>query len=230
MGRDVQGRRPGLRIRHRGVHELADVCVSIRSGDVVPVAFDWSDAGRNEEAGAARGNYPPELPIPEGTPRGRVGHDQEWPRRRRREVSQVCAPDARRRDGAHDRDMRLHRCTGQPQDWQERSHAPTNTPTRQGPVVRGAARQCGPPSHRNTAKQTALLGGNRVLCGQMEIARERQTLESRETYAVPSETIDFACTIFKQHPVEIWIEGPEEIRIERDVIFRACRDRGSPRP
>jgi len=38
-------------------------------------------------------------------------------------------------------DMRLHRSAGEPQDWQERSHAPANTETRQGPVAGGAARQ-----------------------------------------------------------------------------------------
>jgi hypothetical protein len=30
--------------------------------------------------------------------------------------------------------------------------------------------------------------------------------------------------------VEIWIEGPEELRIEREAISRACSDRRSPGP
>lgn len=63
-----------------------------------------------------------------------------------------------------------------------------------------------------------------------KLSGDKETLQSRKTYAVPSDAIDFACTIFKQHPVEIWIEGPEGIRIERDVIFQECRGRGSPRP
>ena len=37
---------------------------------------------------------------------------------------------------------------------------------------------------------------------------ETQTRQSPQTYAGPSQAIDFACTIFKQLPVEIWIEGP----------------------
>ena len=59
---------------------------------------------------------------------------------------------------------------------------------------------------------------------------ESQTRQSPQTYAGPSHAIDFACTIFKQLPVEIWIEGPDGLRIERDVIFRECRSRGPPRP
>ena len=58
----------------------------------------------------------------------------------------------------------------------------------------------------------------------------KQTLRSAEAYAVPADAISFACAIFKQHPIEIWIEGPEGLRIERDAIFRACQDRGASRP
>jgi len=57
---------------------------------------------------------------------------------------------------------------------------------------------------------------------------KEQTFQSRVAYAVPSDAIDFARTIFSQHPVKIWIEGPEGVRIERDAISRASRDRGSP--
>lgn len=59
---------------------------------------------------------------------------------------------------------------------------------------------------------------------------ETQTRQSPQTYAGPSQAIDFACTIFKQLPVEIWIEGPGGVRIERDAIFRECRSRGPSRP
>ena len=56
-----------------------------------------------------------------------------------------------------------------------------------------------------------------------------RTLESRETYAVPADAIDFASTILAQHPLEIWIEGPEGLRIEREAISRASQNRGPPR-
>lgn len=57
------------------------------------------------------------------------------------------------------------------------------------------------------------------------LSGKSQTFESSATYAVPSNAIDFACTVFKQHPVDIWVEGPGGIRIERSVIFRQCQDR-----
>lgn len=57
------------------------------------------------------------------------------------------------------------------------------------------------------------------------LSGKSQTFESPATYAVPSNAIDFACTVFKQHPVDIWVEGPGGIRIERKVIFRQCQDR-----
>jgi hypothetical protein len=55
-----------------------------------------------------------------------------------------------------------------------------------------------------------------------------RTYHSRETYAVPADAIDFASAILPQNPLEIWIEGPEGVRIERDAISRASRDRASP--
>ena len=58
---------------------------------------------------------------------------------------------------------------------------------------------------------------------------ERRTFQSPETYPVPSDAIDFASTIFVHGPIEIWIEGPDGVRIERDAISRASRDRRSPR-
>ena len=61
-------------------------------------------------------------------------------------------------------------------------------------------------------------------------AGQRNPREWPTTFPTPSEAIDFARTIFTQHPREIWIEGPEGLRIERDAISRASRDRGSGRP
>jgi hypothetical protein len=57
------------------------------------------------------------------------------------------------------------------------------------------------------------------------LSGKSQTFESPASYPVPSNAIDYACTIFKQHPVDIWVEGPGGIRIERKVIFRQCQDR-----
>ena len=59
---------------------------------------------------------------------------------------------------------------------------------------------------------------------------KRETLQSLETYAVPADAVDFASTILAQHPLEIWIEGPAGLRIEREAISRACSDRRSPEP
>lgn len=62
------------------------------------------------------------------------------------------------------------------------------------------------------------------------LSGERRILQSPAAFAVPAAAIDFACTVFKQHPAEIWIEGPGGIRIERDVIFRQCQERGPLQP
>ena len=35
------------------------------------------------------------------------------------------------------------------------------------------------------------------------LSGKKKTLQSRATYANPSAAIDFACTVFKEHPVEI---------------------------
>ena len=45
-------------------------------------------------------------------------------------------------------------------------------------------------------------------------------------YSTPSKAIDFACTILKQRPENIWIEGPNGLRIERDKIKANCEVRG----
>jgi hypothetical protein len=36
---------------------------------------------------------------------------------------------------------------------------------------------------------------------------ESRTLQSPAAFALPGAAIDFACTVFKQHPVEIWSKG-----------------------
>jgi hypothetical protein len=59
---------------------------------------------------------------------------------------------------------------------------------------------------------------------------KRETLQSRETYAVPADAVNFASTILPQQPVEIWIEGPDGLRIEREAISRASGDRRSSSP
>ena len=56
-----------------------------------------------------------------------------------------------------------------------------------------------------------------------------EVLQSSGFYALPSGAVDFACTVFSQHPFEIGIEGPSGMRIERDTIFRLCQERGPPR-
>jgi len=45
-------------------------------------------------------------------------------------------------------------------------------------------------------------------------------------YLVPVLAIDFACSVLKREPHEIWIEGPGTIRIERATISRSCQDQG----
>ena len=63
-----------------------------------------------------------------------------------------------------------------------------------------------------------------------KLGYKRETFQSRETYAVPGDAIDFACTVLAQHPIEIWIEGPEGLRIEREAISRACTASRAPGP
>jgi hypothetical protein len=50
------------------------------------------------------------------------------------------------------------------------------------------------------------------------VAGQRKIHESPAGYAIPSTAIDFACTVLKQRPERIWIEGPNGIRIEQDAI------------
>jgi hypothetical protein len=61
-------------------------------------------------------------------------------------------------------------------------------------------------------------------------AGQKNLREWPTTFPTPSEAIDFARAIFSRKPREIWIEGPEGLRIERDAIVRASRDRGSGPP
>jgi hypothetical protein len=53
-----------------------------------------------------------------------------------------------------------------------------------------------------------------------------QIFQSAAAYLVPVLAIDFACTVLKREPREIWIEGPGTVRIERATIFRSCQDQG----
>jgi len=55
-----------------------------------------------------------------------------------------------------------------------------------------------------------------------------QVFRSAAAYLVPATAIDFACTVLKREPREIWIEGPGTVRIERATIFRSCQDQGPP--
>jgi len=58
----------------------------------------------------------------------------------------------------------------------------------------------------------------------------KKILQSNDIYAVPADAIEFASAILAQDPLEIWIEGPDGLRIERQTISRACVSRRSPGP
>jgi hypothetical protein len=62
-----------------------------------------------------------------------------------------------------------------------------------------------------------------------KLTRGGQVLESPTVFLVPAAAIDFACAQFDRALYDIWIEGPNGIRIERDAISRSCRDQGPPR-
>jgi len=57
-------------------------------------------------------------------------------------------------------------------------------------------------------------------------AGQRKITQAPKTYPTPSDAIDFACTILKQKPEQIWIEGPSGVRIEQQVIELNCEARG----
>jgi hypothetical protein len=59
-----------------------------------------------------------------------------------------------------------------------------------------------------------------------KLTRGGSVLESPTAYLVPATAIDFACGQFARGAHDIWIEGPNGIRIERDAIARSCRDQG----
>jgi len=42
--------------------------------------------------------------------------------------------------------------------------------------------------------------------------------------------MDVTCTVFKQDPIDIWVEGRGGIRIERNIIFRRWQNRGPSPP
>jgi hypothetical protein len=50
--------------------------------------------------------------------------------------------------------------------------------------------------------------------------------QNPKAYATPGAAVDFACTILKQRPEKIWIEGPNGHRIEREAIELNCEARG----
>jgi hypothetical protein len=56
---------------------------------------------------------------------------------------------------------------------------------------------------------------------------ESKNRESPEAYRDAAQAIDFACTVLKQKPASIWIEGPGGVRIERSVIVLNCEARRS---
>jgi hypothetical protein len=56
---------------------------------------------------------------------------------------------------------------------------------------------------------------------------ESKNRESPEACRDASQAIDFACTVLKQKPASIWIEGPAGVRIERSVIVLNCEARRS---
>jgi len=57
-------------------------------------------------------------------------------------------------------------------------------------------------------------------------AGQTKTYVAPTAYSTPSKAIDFACTILKQRPAKIWIEGPSGLRIEQDTIKANCEVRG----
>ena len=56
---------------------------------------------------------------------------------------------------------------------------------------------------------------------------QTKTLESPAAYQDAPQAIDFACTVLKQKPASIWIEGSGGVRIERVVIKLNCDARRS---
>ena len=54
---------------------------------------------------------------------------------------------------------------------------------------------------------------------------QTKNIESPAAYHDAWQAIDFACTVLKQKPASIWIEGPGGVRIERGVIVLNCQAR-----
>jgi hypothetical protein len=57
-------------------------------------------------------------------------------------------------------------------------------------------------------------------------AGRRKITEAPKAYPTPSEAIDFACSVLKERPENIWIEGPSGHRIEQEAIELNCEARG----
>ena len=45
-------------------------------------------------------------------------------------------------------------------------------------------------------------------------------------FRTPSEAIESAWKVLREKPEDIWIEGPSNVRMDRDVIIRNCKVRG----
>jgi hypothetical protein len=86
-------------------------------------------------------------------------------------------------------------------------------------------------SHGSTLAHRGANAAGRIMSYVVmwRMSGKSKTHESTVAYHTPSAAIDFACTLFKLHPAEIWIEGPGGIRIERNAIFRQCQERGPSR-
>ena len=87
----------------------------------------------------------------------------------------------------------------------------------------------GSPDHRSRASGGEQPLGGRPLSYVVKwiLVGESKNRESPDAYRDASQAIDFACTMLKQNPASIWIEGPGGVRIERGVIELNCEARRS---
>jgi hypothetical protein len=54
-------------------------------------------------------------------------------------------------------------------------------------------------------------------------------VESPTAYPGPAAAVDFACAQFGAPVYDIWIEGPNGVRIERNAILKSRQDQGPRR-
>jgi hypothetical protein len=78
----------------------------------------------------------------------------------------------------------------------------------------------------NALAELPAMGNRMPYVVKWVLASERHLREWPTTFATPSEAVDFACTVLRQKPRDIWIEGPSGVRIDQDVIMRNCSARG----